>query len=137
MTKATLKATWAIRIVAEARADAEVDEEAEQRGPDHHRRRGDVGEDHQVARAAARGTGSATGRSRPGVPSAVAIRVLSAAISSEWTSAVVRSGMSNEVRYQSRGEALPGEGQPSRGRLVEPVEDHHPDRDQRVEDHQR
>ncbi len=36
------------------------------------------------------------------MPIATAISVLSAAISSEWTSAVVRSGMSKSWRYQSK-----------------------------------
>ncbi len=40
--------------------------------------------------------------SAAGTPSAVAIRVLREAISSEWTSADVRSGMSNGCLYQSR-----------------------------------
>ena len=58
--------------------------------------------------------------SAAGVPSAVAISVLSEAISSEWTSADVRSGMSNRWRYHSRVNPFHAKVSRPEGALLKP-----------------
>ncbi len=114
----------------EAAADAEVDEQPEQRGTDDDRGGGDVGEDDQIAgRAAAEAV--AGQRQRCGGPDRDRDHGAQRRDLERGDERVGQVGDLEQPVIPLGREAVPGEAQPPVRGLVEAVEDHHDDRDER------